>query len=89
MYTHRKEIPNPMSNKNLVFDNSCDSFLNIHKLWRYPQASMVNDAAEEIWYSSSTHRCIYENNLNLFQVFYNLLRDALNALLFNARCHLC
>jgi hypothetical protein len=37
MYTHRKEIPNPMSNKNFVFDNFCDSFLNIHKLWRYPQ----------------------------------------------------
>ena len=42
-YTYREEIPNPMSNKNFILDNFGHPFLNIHKLWRYPRACMVND----------------------------------------------
>jgi hypothetical protein len=30
-----------------------------------------------------THHCMYENNLNLFQMFYNLLLDALMPFPFN------
>lgn len=36
--------------------------------------------------NSSTHHCMYENNLNPFQKFYNLLLDALNhSLLVNTQ----
>ena len=40
---YRKEIPNSMSNENFIFDNFGHPFLNIHKFWCYPQASMVNE----------------------------------------------
>lgn len=38
--------------------------------------------------NSFTHHCMYENNLNPFQMFYNLLLDVFHSLLVNSQCHL-
>ena len=41
VHLYRKKIPNSMSNQDFIFDDIGYPFLNIHKLWCYSQASMV------------------------------------------------